>query len=1346
MEKRVSVLTISCFFLMALILALGVSSTSSYAGTYEYTIESGSYEIVDAGNGYQEINMEGFGQLFDPGKPRLPSKIFTIAIPPGASVVSVTVEETDVQQLPGGYNILPAPSPMPGNGDDELIKEAMDLYERNYQATYSSDAPYPEERGALISQGGYRKYNIVNVRFTPFDYRPQSGKLYLISRATVIIEYSLDAAAETRDGLLLENLPEVEERAKEILDNYEDTQSWYPLTGEEPGGGLYEFVIVTTDDLVDAVQPLVDWERSKGRTVYVATTTWIDANYSGADLQRRIRYFLRDKYPSAEWGILKVCLVGDLTDVPMRYCDVRKTGSTNTAILTPTDYYYAELTSTDSASWDDDWDGFFGERGDDAIDFITEVDVGRIPWSDPAIVESICTKMANYEYSTYTAYKRNVLLPKAFWDEDTDNAVLAQMMWNDFYNGAGYTRWRIYEYGPTFYSTYTRDATLTHTNVIDDWNGDEFGSVCWSGHGSSTSVSYNAHHGWMTLIHASDYPSLDDDYPSVIYSNSCSTAYPEVASLGRNMMRSRGVAFVGSTRVMWYMPGWDELSDGWGNTLAYLFSQKSRYAGGNSIGWSHTHALRGMYTTYGWDGSEDGWVSMFEYVLYGNPDLWIRARPGLPNLDYFYRTGWDYPIVPRSAAGATSTWCPVTSTLPGNTANTYFNWTVENNGMVDAPLCKTSYYVDGRFIGYRPAVIAAGSSDYIINWNYGPPIQGGRHSLYYDIDSDEEVWETSEGDNWWGRQFVWSPYGLSDDTPIYRSAPPTKDAWASPYWYNNDGFSFYVAQSHPNKWWSAVGILPYNSSADYDLRLWDIGDYTGSEQGFGGGYLEWSSWGGSASDFVIVNDNAAPAGTYYAGAINYNDETGNFHIEEAASTKIYPGTNGPYSMSSTGVLDIYETNRDAVWGLSAGDWGFKLEQTSGTCDLGMSLYDDETVHARKNEYMTGGYADSNGDGEDEFMQVTIPDDGWHGLVVWKVDSSDYSKTTTYNIKMGKCATPGIPANPSPADGATGVSINTDLDWDDCADTEYYEVWFRKGSDPWQTYTTEVSEWNLDPLEYNETYTWIIKAVNICGDYTWGPYWDFTTELGPKITVTTPNGGETWYIGEYRNIRWTSQNVTGNVKIEISRNSGLTWSTITGSTANDGVYGWTVTSPASTLCRVKVSSVSDPGVSDMSNANFTIAFPFITVSSPNGGETWYVGDTNDITWTSGGAEKYVKIEISRNSGSTWSTITSSTLNVGLYNWIVTGPASNQCMIRISDSSLSDTSDRLFAIIESAPLCEGDFDGDSDVDGSDLAVFAADFGRTDCTNPPPCEGDFDNDGDVDGSDLAVFAADFGRTDCP
>jgi len=59
---------------------------------------------------------------------------------------------------------------------------------------------------------------------------------------------------------------------------------------------------------------------------------------------------------------------------------------------------------------------------------------------------------------------------------------------------------------------------------------------------------------------------------------------------------------------------------------------------------------------------------------------------------------------------------------------------------------------------------------------------------------------------------------------------------------------------------------------------------------------------------------------------------------------------------------------------------------------------------------------------------------------------------------------------------------------------------------------------------------------------------------------------------------------------------------------------------------------------------------------------------------------------------------------------------------------------------APGCEGDFDGDGDVDGSDLAVFTDAFGSSDEV------ADLDGDGYVDESDLAAFAAEFGRTDCP
>ena len=76
------------------------------------------------------------------------------------------------------------------------------------------------------------------------------------------------------------------------------------------------------------------------------------------------------------------------------------------------------------------------------------------------------------------------------------------------------------------------------------------------------------------------------------------------------------------------------------------------------------------------------------------------------------------------------------------------------------------------------------------------------------------------------------------------------------------------------------------------------------------------------------------------------------------------------------------------------------------------------------------------------------------------------------------------------------------------------------------------------------------------------------------------------------------------------------------------------------------------------------------------------------------------------------------------------------------------DMAFLLItnDNTRYCKGDFDRDGDVDGTDLAIFATDFGRTDCYNTGDCEGDVDYDGDVDGTDLARFAADFGRTDCP
>ena len=57
------------------------------------------------------------------------------------------------------------------------------------------------------------------------------------------------------------------------------------------------------------------------------------------------------------------------------------------------------------------------------------------------------------------------------------------------------------------------------------------------------------------------------------------------------------------------------------------------------------------------------------------------------------------------------------------------------------------------------------------------------------------------------------------------------------------------------------------------------------------------------------------------------------------------------------------------------------------------------------------------------------------------------------------------------------------------------------------------------------------------------------------------------------------------------------------------------------------------------------------------------------------------------------------------------------------------------------CEGNFDCDSDCDGSDAADFKVDFGRSltqdPCTNEAPCHGDFNCDQDCDGTDAVLFS---------
>ena len=625
--------------------------------TVTVTIPIGEYKIKNTEQG-AEISIEDFGSLLVPGKPNLPSRIFAIAIPPGAELSDVTFDTGDGVLIPGSHQIPPVPLPrVIGEENQRIYEQDQKTYDENFGSVYGINDQYPENMGEFVRTAGYRKYNLVDVRVTPFTYRPQSGQLMYYPEITVEVTYMFP---EEGMEIMVDSLVKTERIADEIIANYDQAKGWYPERSPV-GLGLHDYVIITLDSLIDSVTPLAEWENYKGRNVEVVTITWIDKNYDGYDLPEKIRNFLMEKMTSEEWGIDDVLLVGDYDDVPMRLC-WQDLGYGKPE----TDLYYAELSLPDSESWDADGDQRYGENSD-PIDFYSEVNVGRIPWSDPDTVLHICEKSAAYEQNDDPSFKKNILLLGAFfWDDDptprTDNAVLMEYKVDaDFHPWmSDWTMTRMYEEG---YSTYPMDYDLTFNNVKSVWSSGKFAFVNWAGHGSPWSS--HIYHGTGEAFAATDTcPYLNDDYPSIIFADACSNSDTDYVNVGQAMLKQGAVGFLGATKVALGMPGWDHPNDGSGQSLDYYFTTAVT-SGDYTQGEAHQWALREMYTKGLWSSRR---YEMFEWgALWGNPDL------GMADLG-------DFPVIEigdmTSGIGTVKT---IISNI-GSADGTDISWSISVNG------------------------------------------------------------------------------------------------------------------------------------------------------------------------------------------------------------------------------------------------------------------------------------------------------------------------------------------------------------------------------------------------------------------------------------------------------------------------------------------------------------------------------------------------------------------------------------------------------------------------------------------------------------------------------------------
>ncbi len=604
---------------------------------------------IEKRNQQDYIILENFGHYLIPGKPNLPSKIFTIAIPPGAELVDISYETGEEIVLPGNYDIIPCQLPYAIGEEDPIFRQKEEQrYWNNYYSVYTKDDSYPESNIEFVQTGGYRKYNIVDVRVLPFSYKPISGKLSYFPELTVYISYTYPEGF-SEEQIMIDDIPELQKWEEKIIYNYNQAREWHPTSNERKE--TYDFVIITLDSLTSKIEPLVEWEDAKGKNVYVATTDWIASKYDGWDLAEKMRNFLRDKYPSEKWGILNVCLIGSYNDVPIRH----------TAQGADTDYYYAELSLPDSQSWDADGDHQYGENSD-PIDFHTEVNVGRIPWSDKNIVEDICEKTAEYEQTNDPSFKKNILCIGTFFWPDTDNAVLMEMKTDPEENPwmEDWTKTTMYEEAQ---SSYPCDYDVSYANVMQVWSSGKYAFVNYAGHGSATACY--EYYPQQPFVDTDTCNYLNDNYPAIVFACACSNSDTHYDNIGQMMMKQGAIGFLGATAVAYGFHGWNDPYDGASASLDYFFSTKCT-SGDYTQGEAHQWALLEMYTYDLWYYQ---YLETFEWgALWGNPDLTMGVVSRPP----------ETPVIPDGPSKWTinieTTFTTVTTDPEGDSISYLFDW------------------------------------------------------------------------------------------------------------------------------------------------------------------------------------------------------------------------------------------------------------------------------------------------------------------------------------------------------------------------------------------------------------------------------------------------------------------------------------------------------------------------------------------------------------------------------------------------------------------------------------------------------------------------------------------------
>lgn len=414
-------------FFVLLVAVISVSSFASADYTYTLSFNEADFNISSSSGDSVYISCSKYPSTYlEINQPCIPILSQKIAIPSNGIIKSFTVE-FNKRLIKKNVNLANSPIQVPTSSTS------------TFQNNFGYDPKiYPDSnciRTKSIFIGGIE---VTNFLVSPFIYDATSHNLYFIDSMELKFEFERTNMRKAPSTLTTQQ--------KEILDGLvvnRDSLIGIPITPLQPKPeDLLDYVIITSEKLKGAFQPLAAWKKKKGVPSKIVTIEEIEQNYSEPTQQMRIKSCIKKLV--SEHGTQYVLLGGDIDIVPTQPCYVdyrsfwerNDTASIYEAWDIPADVYYSALQDLD---WDTNGDGKVGDLKLDNIDFTPSLPVTRIPVRTESETSAFVNRIIEYEQNP--SFKRELFQSGAwftnyFSGEEMADSLFKQVIVNHIPMGA----------------------------------------------------------------------------------------------------------------------------------------------------------------------------------------------------------------------------------------------------------------------------------------------------------------------------------------------------------------------------------------------------------------------------------------------------------------------------------------------------------------------------------------------------------------------------------------------------------------------------------------------------------------------------------------------------------------------------------------------------------------------------------------------------------------------------------------------------------------------------------------------------------------------------------------------